>query len=53
VLPGDIAFLDLRAMHWYRGPRAPSNSAFGMPAVWDGSDLLALAADGRVLSYSR
>lgn len=53
VLPGDMAFLDLRAMRWYRGPRAPSKIAFGMPAVWDGSHLLALAADGRVLSYRR
>jgi hypothetical protein len=53
VLPGDIAFLDLRAMRWYRGPRAPSNIAFGMPPVWDGSHLLTLAADGRVLSYHR
>jgi hypothetical protein len=53
VLPGDIAFLDLRAMRWYRGPRAPAKIAFGMPAVWDGSQLLALAADGRVLSYHR
>ncbi len=51
VLPGDIAFLDLRAMRWYRGPRAASNNAFGMPAVWGGSHLLTLAVDGRVLSY--
>jgi hypothetical protein len=51
VLPGDIAFLDLGTMRWYRGPRAPSNIAFGTPAVWDGSQLLALAANGRILSY--
>jgi hypothetical protein len=38
-------------MRWHRGPPAPSSIAFGMPAVWDGSTLLALAADGRVLSY--
>jgi hypothetical protein len=53
VHPGDIAFLDLGAMHWHRGPRAPLNIAFGMPTVWDGSNLLALAVDGRVLSYDR
>jgi hypothetical protein len=52
VLPGDVALLDLRARRWYRGPRAPSNIAVGT-AVWDGSRLLALAADGRVLSYRR
>jgi hypothetical protein len=53
VLPGDIAFLDVHSMRWYRGPRAPSKLAFGMPTVWDGSHLLALAADGRILSYGR
>ncbi len=51
--PGDIAILDVRARHWYRGPRALSHLAFGMPAVWDGSHLLALAADGQLLSYGR
>jgi len=53
VLPGDIAFLDPGAMRWYRGPQAPANIAFGMSAVWDGSHLLALAADGRLLTYGR
>lgn len=53
ALPGDIAFLDPRAMRWYRGRRAPLNIAVGMPAVWDGLDLLTLATDGRVLSYGR
>lgn len=52
ALPGDVAFLDLHAKRWYRGPRAPLKISFGMPAVWDGSQVLALAADGRVLSYN-
>ena len=51
VRPGDIAFLDLDAMRWHRGPRAPLNIESGMPAVWDGSNLLALATDGQLLSY--
>ena len=53
MLPGGIACLDVREMRWYRGPRAPLKIAFGMPAVWDGSHLLALAADGQLLSYGR
>jgi hypothetical protein len=51
VLPGDIAFLDIDVNRWYRGPRAPLSIAFGIPAVSDGSNLLALATDGQILSY--
>jgi hypothetical protein len=51
ILPGDLAFLDLPATRWYRGQSAPLSTASGMSAVWDGSALLALATDGRILSY--
>jgi hypothetical protein len=53
ILPGDIAFLDISASRWYRGPRAPQPIASGTSVVWDGSKLLVLAADGGLLSYGQ
>ena len=48
VLPGDIAFWS--AGGWTRGPRAPEPLSEA-PAAWTGSELLVLAAGGRLLSY--